>query len=327
MNLERSETSFERKPMSGIILQRGNVTGFPPVFAFLFGGLFVAVGICIGLIGLKIFPVDPKTVHAPYWTLTVAGSVFAVAGSMVMWGFGWRQWRARKRFQEAARIHPDEIAFQDYDWDPRGFAPARWKPAVQAIAGASFLSVFLSIFNWWAFFTRSEMMVKIVISILDFFLLLFLYQVVLRVGRAMKFGGSQIQYPEFPCRKPGSLKLRWKSPAGSFHANKGQFTLRCVEEFWVTTYSGRERRSQLVHEEIWSATRFLDEPHWFSRGEEVELQFDLFADTPSTNLRTTRPVFWELEVKLEMPGLDFDERYLVPVYEAKGDVKATSVGQ
>jgi hypothetical protein len=327
MNLERSEISFERKPMSGIIQQRGNVTGFPPVFAFLFGGIFVAVGFCIGLIGLKILPVDPKTVHAPYWTLTVAGSVFAVAGALVMWGFGWRQWRARKRSQEAARIHPDEIAFQDYDWDPRGFTPARWKPAIQAIAGASFLSVFLSIFNWWAFFTRSDVIVKIIVSVFDFFLLLFIYQAVLRVGRAMKFAGSQIQFPEFPCRKTGPVKLLWKSPAGSFHANKGQFTLRCVEEFWVTIRSGRNRRRQIVHEEIWSQTRFLDEPHWFSRGEEVELQFDLVSDLPSTNLRAARAVFWELKVKLEMPGLDFEECYLVPVYETKGDVGALAVGQ
>jgi len=326
MNLDRSEVSFERKPMSGIIQQYGNVSGFSPIFAFFGGAIFVASGICMILIGTKIFPVDPKTVHAPYWVLTVAGSVFAVAGTLV-WALGWKQQLNRKRSREAARIHPGEIAFQDYDWDPRGFTPARWKPAIQAISAALFISVFLSIFNWWAFFTRSETVVKIVVSVLDLFLLLFVYQTALRVGRAMKFAGSQIQFTEFPCRKPGPIKLLWKSPSGSFRANKGQFTLRCVEEFWVTTYSGRKRESQLVHEEIWSAIRFLDEPHWFSRGEEVELQFDLFADTPSTNLRTARPVFWELEVKLEMAGLDFEERYLVPVYETKGNVRATSVRQ
>jgi hypothetical protein len=33
-----------------------------------------------------------------------------------------------------------------------------------------------------------------------------------------------------------------------------------------------------------------------------------------TNLSAERPVFWELQIVLSMPGLDFTERYLVPVY-------------
>jgi hypothetical protein len=31
-------------------------------------------------------------------------------------------------------------------------------------------------------------------------------------------------------------------------------------------------------------------------------------------LSAEKPVFWEFEVKLDLPGLDFQETYLVPIY-------------
>jgi hypothetical protein len=34
----------------------------------------------------------------------------------------------------------------------------------------------------------------------------------------------------------------------------------------------------------------------------------------STRLSADKPLFWELEVKLKLPGLDFSETYLVPIY-------------
>lgn len=319
MNLDRYELSFERKPVPGFIRARGSYRGFSAVGTFLFGGVFVGLGIFMALGGTKTIHLDPKTVYAPYWILTVAGSVFAIVGAMV-WIQGWQQSLATKRSREAARTHPGEIAFQDYNWDPREFAPARWKPVIKGVAGFLFLALFLSIFNWWAFFTKAELMVIVVVSIFDGILLLVAYRVFLQIGRALKFVGSKIEFAEFPYRIPSPVKLLWKPPNGSMHATKGQFTLRCVEEFWVTTRSGNETSSTLVQEEIWSGTRFLDEPHWFLRGEGIELQFDLFADLPSTNLRASRPVFWELAVKLALPGLDFEECYLVPIYGAVTDM-------
>ena len=61
----------------------------------MFGGLFVAVGTSIILMGTKVFAVDPSSVHAPYWVLTVAGVSFALGGFMV-WGMAWRQFAANR---------------------------------------------------------------------------------------------------------------------------------------------------------------------------------------------------------------------------------------
>lgn len=47
-----------------------------------FGGLFLAAGGFIILIGMEVIPVDPSSVHAPMWVITMAGDVFFMGGVM-----------------------------------------------------------------------------------------------------------------------------------------------------------------------------------------------------------------------------------------------------
>ncbi len=324
MNLNRSKINSSRTTMSGQVEQRGIKSGCSTKLAFLIGIPFIAFGTWFILIGTKTFPVDPKTVQAPYWVLTVAGGVFALAGLFV-WSQGGRQILADRRLREAARRHPEEFAFQDYGWDPSGFKPPRWKPAMIAVAGLFFFALFLSMFNWWAFYARGPLMVKIIVSLFDLILIYGVYQTTIRVGRAFKFGGSEIRFLQFPIRREEQIELHWKPAHGIVRANKGSFALRCIEEYWVTTGSGKNRSRHLVHDELWSETMVLGEPHLFSRAEEIKLLFQNPAGIPSTQLNATRPVYWELEVKLDLPGLDFEERYLIPIYESVERTEETSI--
>jgi hypothetical protein len=58
----------------------------------------------------------------------------------------------------------------------------------------------------------------------------------------------------------------------------------------------------------------FDEPHDFEPGEDTALTFDLPPDAPPTSLAGETPVFWELVVAMDLPGLDFAETCLVPIY-------------
>ena len=80
---------------------------------------------------------------------------------------------------------------------------------------------------------------------------------------------------------------------------------------------GNSRSDSLVHEEIWSAKWLLDRPRKLAVKEAVELAYDLPPGALPTRLSADRPVFWELEVNLDVPGLDFRQTYLVPIYESK----------
>jgi hypothetical protein len=313
MNLARLEVSTARQRLTGRSERRGAQTGLPTAGAFLFGGIFVVVGVLIMLVGLRVIPVDPKGVHAPWWVLTVFGGVFAAAGLFVE-GMAVRQLQSQQRRREAARQIPNESALADYGWDTTGFAVPRWNVAIKALAGAAFLTLFLSIFNYWAFFTKSPWPVKAIVVVFDLILLAAWWETARRVGKAFKFGGSRIEFAQFPYRPGQPVIVRWRPADGVTQARHGSFTLRGVTEWFEHRGSGKNRSAHLVQEEFWRATRHLDEPHWFRRGETIELQFDLPADAPTTQLSAEKPVFWEFEVKLDLPGLDFEEVYLLPVY-------------
>ena len=81
--------------------------------------------------------------------------------------------------------------------------------------------------------------------------------------------------------------------------------------------SGKNQTVTLVHEEIWSAKWILDQPRNLQLKEDVELRYELPADALPTQLNADKPRFWELEVKLDLPGLDFSETYLVPFYGSR----------
>jgi hypothetical protein len=288
----------------------------PSWAGLLFGSLFVGVGTLIIMVGTKALPVNPASVHAPYWVLTVAGASFAMGGLMV-WGMAWRQFAANRERRQAARQYPDEPALADYHWHPDGFEVSPWTGAAKALAFAIGLTIFLSIFNWWAFGAGGPWMLKAFVTLFDCVGLAMWWTAGRLIGCAFKFGHSRIAFTRFPYRLPEPVVLRWQPREGISEINKGTFTLRCVEEWMEASGSGKSRSVQLVHEEIWSAQWKLDHPRKLQVKESVELRYDLPPQAQPTRLSADKPVFWELEVQLDLPGLDFKETYLVPIYGAK----------
>src|ERR1035441_11065901 len=82
--------------LSGPVQRRGSKMGIPTGVGFLFGSLFVAVGTYITLMGTKVVSVNPASVRAPYWVLTVAGVSFALGG-MAVWGMAGKQFAADRQ--------------------------------------------------------------------------------------------------------------------------------------------------------------------------------------------------------------------------------------
>jgi hypothetical protein len=305
-----------RRRLTGTIEQRGSKMGLPTWGGWFFGILIVGIGTAIMLVGTKVLPVNPASVHAPYWVLTVAGVSFLTAG-LVVSSLAWRQFAANCRRAKALREHPDEPALADYRWHPDGFEVFGWGGAAKALALAIGVTVFLSILNWRAFTAPSPPLFKGVVILFDACVLLLWWLAGRKVGQAFKFGGSRIAFTRFPYRVSEPVNLRWLPNRGISRINKGNFTLRCVEEWTETHGTGKNRSTTLVHEEIWSGTWVLAEPRNLQLGDAIELGFELPAHAPSTQLNANKPLYWELEVTLDLPGLDFQESYLVPIYGSK----------
>jgi len=313
MDLGNYSQSNEKRRLSGVIEKRGSQTGLSTPAMFLFGTPFAGIGIFVTLLGLKIAPANPASVHAPYWVLTACGLVFA-CGGLLLWNMAWQQFRSNHHRALALAHHASEPALEDYDWDPRGFRSHCWAKTAKAIAGAGFFALFLSIFNWWAWMASGPLMIKIIVSLFDAILVFVCWLALMTFSRAVRFGDSRIEFVHFPYRANESIVVRWLTPPGISRANKGTFTLRCVKEWTETTGSGSNRSQVIVHEEQWSGTWSLDQPEDFPPGKNIDLEFQPTADLPGTCLSGAQTTFWEFEINLSLPGPDFKESYLVPVY-------------
>jgi hypothetical protein len=317
MKPDRYELSNSGPQRLSDCAQRGRSRkGFSTWPGFVFGVLVLAIGVAITLVGTKTLRVNPTDVHAPYWVITVAGLCFAVAGFLTL-GAAWKQLKANRQRREAARQHPNEPALLDYDWHPAGFEVSEWKAARDWLAGALGMTLFLSMFNWWAFGGQGNGTVKVVVTVFDLALVLMWWKTGQMLGRAFKFGHSRIVFTRFPYALGEPVIVRWQPSAGVDELRKGTFTLRFVREWQETTGTGKNRRTTVYHEELWSAKWLLEQPRRLSPKDDIELAYELPAEARSTHLTADQPLFWELEVKLDLPGLDFSETYLVPIYGGK----------
>jgi hypothetical protein len=218
---------------------------------------------------------------------------------------------------EATRRHPNEPALADYPWHPDGFEVSEWPGVGKAVAMAMGLTVFLSMFNWWAFYAHGDWMIKGIVGIFDVVSLLAWVQAARQLGRALKFGHSRIVFTRFPYRLTEPVAIRWQAAGGITRINKGTFTLRCVEEWTERSGRGRNQTVTLVHEQVWSGRWLLEQPRNLALKDSVDLRYELPPDSRATQLSADKPMFWELEVQLDLPGLDFKETYLVPIYSSK----------
>ncbi|MEY4386196.1 MAG: hypothetical protein RLY20_1479 [Verrucomicrobiota bacterium] len=313
MKLERWEQSIEPKRLEGQLQARGVQNSTSSVGLLVLGFPFAAIGVWAILAGSKLIAINPASLHAPHWVLAVCGIVFALGGIMV-WSMGWKQWRAERRRQQSRAKNGNEPALADYPWDPRGFTPPRWSRALKMIGGATFATLFISIFQWWAL-QGGPLLLKLFVGIMDLFLLFVWFQALLLAGRTAKFGASRIEFVRFPFRPSETAIMRWIVPTGVRRMTNGTFTLRCVEEWYEVRGSGKNQSRMLVQEQVWAATGHVMDPRELIPGKTEEIQFEIPADARSSSLSGGgRTVFWELAIDLDLAGLDFKEAYLVPVY-------------
>jgi hypothetical protein len=302
--------------LSGNLQQRGSRMGLPTWGGFLFGVPFVGIGTAAVLGSMGILSAFRSSGKSPAWVLAVFGLSFMLAGLMV-WGMAWKQFQANRERREAARRYPNEPALADYRWHPDGFESSPWVGALKPTGFALGLTVFLSLFNWWAFGAHGPWMVKGIVTLFDALTVFLWWQAVQAAGRALKFGHSRIVFTRFPYALGEPAVLRWRPSTGVSEVHKGTFTLRCVQEWTESSGSGKNRTRTLVHEALWSAQWLLQQPRRLGPKDDVELAYDLPDHGLPTQLSADRPVFWELEVKLDLRGLDFNETYLVPIYAGK----------
>jgi hypothetical protein len=174
-----------------------------------------------------------------------------------------------------------------------------------------FLALFSVPFSWIGFFSPARPLpFAVAAAVMNLAVVGCGWWAVYLMGQRAKYGVAMLRFRRFPFHPGGEVELHLARPMRLAGVAAPEARLRCVQERYETRQSGTSRSRVVVSHEMWSATRAAE----FRRGEYV-WRFDLPAHVPGTALSERPPRYWELELAIEMPGLDYAGTFLVPVYE------------
>lgn len=279
--------------------------------AALAGLPFLFVGSFIAAAGFGWVPVDPAKIHAPRWMVACAGGAFALAGSFLL-AHGLGGVLRRSRLEAEAATHPGEPWRGDHDWEP-GYGQARGgaRP-LSLIPGAMLALMFLGVFHGWAFQLDGPLMVKGMVLLFDAFFIFLALRGLRRLAMRWKYGTPWIELEEFPVR-PGARASGWvRCDRDLSNLDLVSITLRHITERYEVRGQGKNRSISVVCYETWSSSQEL-------RGVDAErgalpFSFELPVDAPTSAISSRPASFWDLEVRGRAEGVDFEQRFLVPVY-------------
>ena len=282
--------------------------------AVLFSLPFMVIGFTIAVLTL-LGRMQPSG-GTPEWILVLSGVVFASAGMAIM-VHGARGLAHRSRMAARREANPREPWTWDHPWSPYGSHDDAGRTMARVAGFAAFGAILLAPFNWLSFFSGADVGgLKPVTAIFDLMMIGVGAWAAYLVARRRKYGVGMLRFRRFPFTTGDEVEvmLARVGPLASLDALEA--TLRCVQERYETTRRSGKRESRVVCYEVWSETRRSEQGDGRRSTErDFTWRFTVPESVPGTTLSERPPTYWELEVKAEMPGVDYRATFLVPVYE------------
>ena len=216
----------------------------------------------------------------------------------------------RVRVARRRRRFPEQAWLADYPWEARGGRDLAPRELTRALAFAAVLAAFATIFGWAGFVARAGTAHQVAAGLLAIGTLAATARALRVARRLLRWGRSRLRFADFPCAPGGTLETIFDDLAPSVRGLPLHATLRCVQERWETVESGdreRNRHVQLSHWELWRASVEVAPGARSAR-------FTLPSGAPGTALGARPARWWELELVVAQPRVDWRARFLVPVY-------------
>lgn len=284
---------------------------------FLGMGLYASLGVSGRIPGFSISRgVPPFVVEAVGW-------VFALVGTWLMAG-GLRGLVRAARRRRLAAEHPEQPWFADWQGDPQLARDATWPRIRASCFGMAVFLLMIGILNAFAFGPEHGGLPLQALAVgTDLLAAWGLARLVLMILRALRFGAAEVRYGAFPLHLGEELHLEIRLPCDLRLLETLTVTLRSIEERFETRGHGRQRSTQVVCYETWSATLRPPDPAALADLDGTfTVGFEPPADESPTNLTARPATFWELEVAATRPGLDLSSTWLVPVYGPREGAEA-----
>ncbi|HEY1468827.1 MAG TPA: hypothetical protein VGF61_07270 [Candidatus Acidoferrum sp.] len=313
-----------------LLAQRMGITqpGSPPVLlnhpvqstvaidgwkSVLFGLPFLLAGVGTVCAALNIVH---GSKNAPDWLIGLIGGFFFSAGAFLII-HGLRGAARRAVYLREAAEHPGEPWLADHHWHRDGVAFSAFNAMLGRFLAALGWNAFLIPFFWVGLNVRGMGRVFLVFASLFALIgLVFWGRWLQMLGELLRYGNTFFAYDEFPYFLGQTLRAQLHAPDHVSAFDELTFTLRCVQEKYVTTGSGQNRTTRVVCFELYKDALSLSRDRLTGlAGGDISVEFKLPANQPSTVLATAPPTYWEVEAQGKARGgADFQAYFLVPVY-------------
>jgi hypothetical protein len=277
----------------------------------LFGLPFLAIG---AFIGFSAYSAIHSRSHSPNWVTAVIGAIFFFPG-LFLFSHGVRGLVRKAIYNHKAAETPGQPWLFDFHWHPEGISVSAFDAMVSRLIAAVFWNVFLLPFFWigyakhlWPFFIFACLF-----ALLGIF---FWVRWAQMLGDLLRYGNTFLAYDGFPYFLGGTLRVRLRAPRHLTVIDSLSFTLRCVQEKYITSGTGQNRTSHVVCYELYKDVIALDHQRLANYvGTEIPVEFRLPTDKLPTSLASTPPTYWQIEARGLARGADYLAYFLVPVYK------------
>ena len=304
---------FTRNPKE--LKGAGRVGRGPSGQHVLWAMIFVPVGVIVAAGGIGLALWEFGLLPAPAQTGIPTGTMLCLAGVVFLLGLGFvLMFRGDLRWLfKRGRFDPSQPWLYDYSWNPREFRSSSWGEVLSGL----YLLVFCALLTPPALaLAAADSRGFILVVFAGLGLLVCGYLFIKAVLQHLKYGDTWVRFQQFPYHPGERIVLGWGTQRGFNPYNWIKFTLRYVEEE-RRTRRGRDGIEHISYYpiEIWANSFTMEEDDRFTPKREQGRAFDVPADAPSTHLRGDPPSYWELEVEVDAPGVNFQRTYGVPIYQ------------
>jgi len=280
----------------------------------LFGLPFLLIGVFIETAGSNAIPARGN--HAPAWMTYLIGAFFGLPGLFLVTHGVVGLFRKAVHDREAAQ-YPGQPWYSDHHWRKEGFTFSAFRAMLGRFFAALLWSAFLIPF-FWVGLTQHGMGRVFLIGATLFALLglIFWYRWAQMLADLLRYGNSFLNYDQFPYFLGGNFRARLRAPQHVSDLDELTFTLRCVQEKYVTTGSGKNRQTQVVCYELYKDSQTLTRNQIIGvPGGDIPIEFSLPADQRSTTLCYNPPTYWEIEASGSSHAVNYQAYFLIPVYK------------
>ncbi len=292
-------------PLSGTTIH-----GWPAV---VFGLLFVLAGIPIVFVGMEWMDYPKNSIHAPLWVIGIAGSTF-VGGGLWLVIHGLRGRRRIWNMEHGKRQLPTKPWLWDYPWQAQGITDNKLQSVLNSLMALIVFGVFLAPFNWVAFIREdSSFFWQGIVGFLDMVIVVGIGSRFLsNLKQYLAFGNAQLLFNDFPFFLGNSMSLTLKHVPTDISTL--QLNLRCIEEAYKLHGTADNKKSVVVCYQIYKDTQLIERGN-FRPGGDLHIAWRLPDDKSFSSTPSERPAkFWELEVTAERQDVNYQRRFLLPVY-------------